>query len=79
MRHRDRRANRPRAGPILHGADGGALRAPGEELAPVHEAPRSGELDRIALDPSRARVHLGWEPFTPLSEGIKEVVVSLRR
>jgi len=32
--------------------------------------PRTGELRRSALDPGRAAIHLGWEPFTRLDEGL---------
>jgi UDP-glucose 4-epimerase len=32
--------------------------------------PRAGELQRSALDPGRAAIHLGWKPFTSLEEGI---------
>ncbi len=32
--------------------------------------PRVGELRRSALDPGRAEIHLGWEPFTSLEEGV---------
>jgi UDP-glucose 4-epimerase len=32
--------------------------------------PRTGELRRSALDPGRAAIHLGWEPFTTLDEGL---------
>ena len=32
--------------------------------------PRPGELQRSALDPGRAAIHLGWKPFTALEEGL---------
>ena len=32
------------------------------------------EVDRMALDPSRAKIHLGWEPWTSLEEGIAQVL-----
>jgi UDP-glucose 4-epimerase len=44
----------------------------------VRAPARAGELDRIALDPSLARAHLGWEPFTPLRKGLAEVLSSVR-
>jgi UDP-glucose 4-epimerase len=31
---------------------------------------RPGELARSALDPGRAAIHLGWKPWTPLSDGL---------
>lgn len=37
---------------------------------PAHYAPaRLGELQRSALDPGRAEIHLGWKPFTTLEAG----------
>jgi UDP-glucose 4-epimerase len=37
----------------------------------AHNAPaRVGELERSALDPGRAEIHLGWKPWTDLDEGI---------
>jgi UDP-glucose 4-epimerase len=35
-----------------------------------YEPPRAGELQRSALDPGRAGIHLGWKPWTPLDEGL---------
>jgi len=32
--------------------------------------PRTGELARSALDPSRAELHIGWKPFTSIEEGV---------
>jgi UDP-glucose 4-epimerase len=40
------------------------------EMAP----PRPGDLARSALDPSRARVALGWEPRIALDEGVARTV-----
>jgi UDP-glucose 4-epimerase len=38
--------------------------------APASYAPaRPGELQRSCLDATRARLHLGWEPFTDLAAG----------
>jgi UDP-glucose 4-epimerase len=43
--------------------------------APVAQAPaRPGELARSALDAGRARIHLGWEPWTSLEEGAAQVL-----
>jgi UDP-glucose 4-epimerase len=33
-----------------------------------------GDLDRVALDPGRARMQLGWEPWTSLEEGVSQVL-----
>lgn len=42
---------------------------------PALRAPaRAGELDRSALDPGRAELHLGWTPWTSLEEGTKAVI-----
>jgi UDP-glucose 4-epimerase len=32
--------------------------------------PRTGDIQRSALDPGRAAIHLGWKPFTALEEGL---------
>lgn len=42
---------------------------------PALSAPaRNGELLRSALDPGRAGIHLGWKPWTSLSEGTRAVL-----
>ena len=35
-----------------------------------YDPPRPGELQRSALDPSRAGIHLGWKPWTNLEQGV---------
>lgn len=35
-----------------------------------YDPPRAGEVQRSALDPSRAGIHLGWQPWTKLEEGV---------
>jgi len=42
----------------------------GYTAAPVHAAPREGEVYRIALDVTRARQWLHWTPSTPLGKGL---------
>ena len=38
---------------------------------PPNQAPaRAGELQRSALDPGRAAIHLGWKPWTSLDDGL---------
>jgi UDP-glucose 4-epimerase len=38
---------------------------------PPNRAPaRAGEVERSALDPGRASIHLGWKPWTTLDEGL---------
>jgi UDP-glucose 4-epimerase len=36
--------------------------------------PRPGELLRSALDPGRAAIHLGWKPWTDLTEGLQRTL-----
>ena len=48
--------------------------AAGVTQAPVHAPTRPGELARSALDPGRAGIHLGWEPWTDLATGTAEVL-----
>jgi UDP-glucose 4-epimerase len=35
---------------------------------------RIGELNRSALDPGRAAIHLGWKPYTALEEGLERSI-----
>jgi UDP-glucose 4-epimerase len=37
---------------------------------PRYEPARPGELQRSAVDPGKAKIHLGWTPFTVLEEGL---------
>jgi UDP-glucose 4-epimerase len=39
---------------------------------------RNGELARSALDPGRAKIHLGWQPWTDLPTGVAEVLTWFR-
>ena len=48
--------------------------AAGVDLAPVYGDARAGELQRSALDPGRASIHLGWKPWTTVPEGIASVL-----
>src|SRR5215207_10188653 len=43
-----------------------------------HAPDRPGEVQHIALDPSRAREELGWEAKVELEEGLKRTLDSLR-
>jgi UDP-glucose 4-epimerase len=43
-----------------------------------HGPARTGELARNALDPGRAKIHLGWEPWTDLRSGVTEVLAWFR-
>ena len=46
----------------------------GVAAEPEYAAARVGELDRSCLDASRAKLHLGWEPFTDLDTGTGAVI-----
>jgi UDP-glucose 4-epimerase len=47
---------------------------------PAHYAPpRPGELQRSALDPGRAAIHLGWKPWTGRDEGLRKTLEWFRR
>jgi len=48
---------------------------PGE---PTRGPARVGELARSALDPGRAKLHLGWTPWTDLRAGVTEVLAYFR-
>jgi UDP-glucose 4-epimerase len=43
-----------------------------------HAPPRPGEVQRIALDPARAKEELGWEARVGLEEGLERTLASLR-
>ena len=45
----------------------------GSRTPAVHAPARAGELERSALDPGRAAIHLGWKPWTTLGEGVAAV------
>ena len=45
---------------------------------PEHAPERPGEVQHIALDPSRAREELGWEARVELGEGLARTLESLR-
>ena len=50
----------------------------GYEKEPTYTEPRAGDVYRIALDASRARQELGWEPMVSLEEGLRRTVASIR-
>ena len=51
----------------------------GARSAPVHAPARPGELQRSALDPERAGIHLGWRAWTELETGVDGVLEYTRR
>lgn len=48
--------------------------AAGSTMLPLHGPNRPGDVRRSSLDPDRAGIHLGWKPWTPVSEGVKRVI-----
>ncbi len=52
--------------------------AAGTSAEPVHGPARPGDVLRSALDGGRAAIHLGWKPFTPLSDGLAATVAWAR-
>jgi UDP-glucose 4-epimerase len=49
-----------------------------DDFEAEHAPERKGEIRRIAIDPSRAREELGWEPKVQLEEGLERTLASLR-
>jgi UDP-glucose 4-epimerase len=54
-------------------------KACGSDLKARPAPARTGEVQRSALDPRRAGLHLGWKPWTPLGNGVAAVVDHVRR
>jgi UDP-glucose 4-epimerase len=54
---------------------GGALaRAAGVEFEPQHAPRRLGEVQRVAVDPSRAAAELGWRAEVELADGLERTL-----
>jgi UDP-glucose 4-epimerase len=49
-----------------------------EEFEPELAPARTGEVQRISIDPSRAGRELGWRPATPLQDGLRMTLASMR-
>jgi UDP-glucose 4-epimerase len=49
-------------------------RVTGYEQAPRTAPARPGELQRSALDPGRAEIHLGWKRWTDLDTGVERTL-----
>jgi UDP-glucose 4-epimerase len=48
-----------------------------ESFEPEFAPPRAGEVQRIALDASRAEAELGWRPTTSLEDGLRQTLDSI--
>ena len=44
---------------------------------PVKAPARPDELPRFALSPVRARIHLGWSPWTSVADGLRQTAVTV--
>jgi UDP-glucose 4-epimerase len=44
----------------------------GAGAEPLKAPPRPDELPRFALSPVRARIHLGWSPWTSVADGLRQ-------
>jgi UDP-glucose 4-epimerase len=51
----------------------------GVATPPQYAPARPGELVRNALDPERAAIHLGWQSWTTLDDGVRAVLEFVRR
>lgn len=49
-------------------------RAVGVNAEPILAVERNGELQRSVLDPGRAAIQLGWQPWTNFDEGVAQTV-----
>ena len=90
LRVRRRRRRRPRPRPASGGAGWWSTSAPAcrrrsatcgrwwrpAVRRPTFGPPRPDELDRFAVSPVRARIHLGWSPWTTLAEGLDALRVT---
>ena len=78
-RGRPRDEHRYRSGDLGVEALRVVAKACGSNLAPRPAPARAGEVQRSALDPRRAGLHLGWKPWTALESGVASVVNHVRR
>ncbi len=49
-----------------------------EEFEPELAPARTGEVQRISIDPNRAERELGWRPATTLQDGLRMTLASMR-
>ena len=52
----------------------GLAEAAGVDAPAEHGPPRPGDVRHNSLDPARAAMQLGWQPWTPLADGLAAVV-----
>jgi UDP-glucose 4-epimerase len=50
-----------------------SMMATPESPAPITGPARPGEVGRITVSPTRARIHLAWAPWTPLATGLRSL------
>jgi len=50
----------------------------GADVGPIYAEAKAGDLARSSLDPSLAKELLGWEPWTPLEDGLTATVEFFR-
>jgi UDP-glucose 4-epimerase len=60
--------------PVRHVLETMAEAAGVDDVKPQTGERHPDEVDRMALDPGRAKIHLGWEPWTSLEQGIAQVL-----
>lgn len=49
----------------------------GVDAEPVPGAARPDDPDAVSIDPTRAKLYLGWESWTSLAEGITDTIVAV--
>jgi UDP-glucose 4-epimerase len=54
-------------------------RVAGSSLKAEYGPPRPGDIPHSALDPSKARDGLGWQPWTTLEDGLRDTIAWFKR
>jgi UDP-glucose 4-epimerase len=65
-------------GQLVEAAGAAGMEVSGASAGPVSAPARMGDARRCSLDSSRAGIHLDWHSWTPLSQGLTAVMVSVR-
>lgn len=55
----------------------GGLGENSNTFEPSFDTPRTGDVQRNSIDPSRAAADLGWSPTTSLEDGLKKTIESI--